>query len=499
MTVASRPRNTTSCISAGGNSALDAFADFAESVLTTEDGSPLVFEDFQRSMLTEHFEGVRELLILMPKKQGKSSILAGRGLYELISEPYAEVAVVAASRDQAGLILKQARGYIARSDALRRRLSVVQREIRNTARGGTMKVLAADSDTLDGWLGTLALVDELGRWASAENYGLLRAGVVPRGGQIVGISTASDDETNPLGKLRSKAMELPTYRRDPENEKHKIATSPAFAMHEWSLDPGDDHTDLDLIKRVNPASWMTTELLQEELDSPSFTPWAHQRFRCGLWTAGEDGAISPQEWGACAVPGCEIPDGVDGVHVGVDLGFKWDTTAFVPTWRTDEGTVRVGTPTILTPPQDGSSLDFEEVYGAAVAMRERWPTCTFVLDPEAGGELLAQRIDSELGGVIMTLSQRVGPMCKASQALSESISGGLLEHPDDEALNRQLLSAGAKFYGVGWRLVKQRGKNLPIDASVALAMALRVLTATEQTPKPSPNVRGPSNTIEFAR
>ena len=77
---------------------------------------------------------------------------------------FAEVAIVAASREQAGLILKQARGYIQRSDALRRRLAVVQREIRHGGLDGTMKVLAADSDTLDGWLGTLALVDELGRW-----------------------------------------------------------------------------------------------------------------------------------------------------------------------------------------------------------------------------------------------------------------------------------------------------------------------------------------------
>lgn len=166
---------------------LDRFAHFAASVLTTEDGSPLILEPFQRATLAEHFGRVHELLILMPKKLGKSSLLAGRGLFELCTVPYATVAIAAASRDQAGLILKQASGYIRRSPALRRRLSVVQREICHAANGGTMKVLAADSDTLDGWLGNLALVDELGRWGSAENYGLLRAGVVPRNGQLIGI------------------------------------------------------------------------------------------------------------------------------------------------------------------------------------------------------------------------------------------------------------------------------------------------------------------------
>lgn len=454
---------------------LDRFAEFAESVLTTEDGAPLVLQDFQRSMLTEHFGGVRELLILMAKKQGKSSLLAGRGLYELCTVPFAEIAIVAASRDQAGLILRQARGYIQRSDALRRRLAVVQREIRHAGLGGTMKVLAADSDTLDGWLGTLALVDELGRWGSAENYTLLRAGVVPRDGQLIGISTAGDDEGSPLGKLRAKALALPDFRRDPDNEKHKIATSPSFAMHEWSLDPGDDHTDPALINAVNPASWMTEELLQEELDSPAFTPWTHKRFRCSPWTAGEDGAISEKEWAACAEPGCEIPADADDVYVGVDMGLKWDCTVFCPVWRTEGGKVRIHTPAVLVPPQDGTSLDFEQVFGAAEAMRERWPTCVLVLDLEAGGELLAQRIDNELGGVIMTHSQKSAPMCKASQILSEAIAAGTLEHPDDDALNRHVLSAAARFYGVGWRLVKQRGKSLPIDAAIALAMALRVL------------------------
>lgn len=479
-------------------SSLDAFERFVNLALTTEDGRPLTLEPFQREALREHFEDqVRELLLLISKKSGKSTIMSGRGLFELITVPHAEVAIVAASRDQAGLILKQAHGFIERSPELRRRLKSVRREIRHRSNGGVMKVLAADSDTLDGWLGSLALVDELGRWKSGENYALLRAGVIPRNGQIIGISTAGDDEASPLGKLRAAAQAMPTYRRAEDNDRHKIAVSEGFALHEWSLDPGDDHTDLDLIKQVNPASWQTRELLQEELDSPSFTPWQHKRFRCGLWTAGEDGAISEKEWSACASPGCEIEAGADDVFVGIDLGWKWDTTAMVPIRRYG-GKVRIHAPTILTPPQDGSSLDAEEMFGAVVAIREKWPSCRIILDPEAGGEQLAQRIDLELGGEIITHSQKAGPMCQASQILSESIAARQLEHPDDDALNRHVLAAGAKFHGVGWRLVKQRGKSLPIDASVALAMALRVMAevgSTESTKQNNVKVADSSATF----
>jgi phage terminase large subunit-like protein len=159
---------------ASPESDLASFARFCSELLTADSGLPLALEDWQAEMLAEHFAGTRELLILISKKNGKTSLLAALGLYELCSIPDAEIAIVAASRDQAGLILRQARGYIRRSSRLRKRLRVVQREIRHERLGGTMRVLASDSDTLDGWIGDRAYLDELGRWDSAENYLLLR-------------------------------------------------------------------------------------------------------------------------------------------------------------------------------------------------------------------------------------------------------------------------------------------------------------------------------------
>jgi phage terminase large subunit-like protein len=226
-------------------------------------------------------------------------------------------------------------------------------------------------------------------------------------------------------------------------------------------------------------------------------PWQWKRFTCGLWVAGEDGAISERERAACARPRFEIPAEADGVVVGIDLGWKWDTTAFVPIRRRDEK-IEVSRPAILTPPQDGSSLDAEEVFGVGAVMAERWPGLIFVLDPEAGGEQLAQRLDRELDASVLTHSQKAGPMCDASQKLSEAIAEGRLEHPDDEELSRHVLSAAAKFYGVGWRLVKPTQKNLPIDGAVALAMAVRVLNAMEDVPsEPRPGVRSPASTVTF--
>jgi len=51
--------------------------------------------------------------------------------------------------------------------------------------------------------------------------------------------------------------------------------------------------------------------------------------------------------------------------------------------------------------------------------------------------------------------------------------------------NRHVTPAAAKFYGVGWRLVKQAGKSNPIDAGIALAMALRVLSHEKENRPPT--------------
>lgn len=473
---------------------LDLFAEFAEAHLRLESGAPLVVEDFQRTILTDFFEGATESLILIPKKNGKSTLIAALALFHLATTPDAETVVVAASRDQAGVLFGQSAGFVRRSSWLRKRMRPTLRELRSRTDAGRVRVLAADANTADGVIPSLAIVDELGRHKSAELYSVLRDGLGPRNGQLLAISTAGDDEDSPLGLMRAQAHQMKDQRRD-GCYRYARSEDKSFVLHEWALSPEDDRDDLRLVKSANPASWQTEEALRRRFESPSMTSWAWARFACGVWLVGQDSAIAPKEWAACEVTGCEIPADQDGVIVGIDLGWKWDTTAMVPIARMGE-VVRVHKPTVLVPPQDGTSLDAEEVFDAAAAMRERWPDCTFVLDPEAGGEQLAQRIDRELGGELLTHSQRNRPMSAASQILSEQIAAEMLEHPGDEELTRHVLAASAKFVGTGWRLVKRRKSPLPIDASVALAMALRVLAVGEETATES-SARVPETQIAF--
>jgi phage terminase large subunit-like protein len=470
---------------------LDAFCRFCREQLTTEQGKPLVIEPFQRQILEDIFAGTRETIVVVGKKNGKTSLFAALALFHLLTVPFADVAIVAAARDQARKLLDQLVGYVRRSPALRERLRITQREVRHEQAGGVVRALASDSDTLDGWGGTLALVDELGRHKSEENFGLLRDGLGARAGQLVAISTAGDDEESALGRLRAAAHAMEGFARDPGNRAHKHVRSNGFAYHEWSLDPGDEIDDLELLKLANPASWIDEAELRARRDSPSTQRWQLARFTAGLWVAGEESAISGKEWGECAEPGIEIPAGTEGVFVGIDLGWKWDTTALVPVWRPGEEPIVVHPPAILTPPGDGTSLDAEDVFAVCQQYVKRWPGCSFVLDPEAGGEQLGQRLEREIPtSDVWTYSQKTTPMCAASQRLAETIAAGEIRHPDHEGLNRHVLSASAKFIGPVWRFVKPRGKKLPIDACIALAMGVEMLARQTKPRESVYNTRG---------
>jgi hypothetical protein len=53
---------------------LDRFCGLAERFLTDEAGRPLVIEPFQWQVLADYFDGARETVVLLCKKNGNTSI-----------------------------------------------------------------------------------------------------------------------------------------------------------------------------------------------------------------------------------------------------------------------------------------------------------------------------------------------------------------------------------------------------------------------------------------
>ena len=437
-------------------------------------------EKFQRVMLADYFDGCTESLILIGKKNGKSTMLSALALHHLLVETDAECVIAAASRDQATILFDQAAGFIRRSPDLRDRVDVKRgyREIRSKLDSGRIRVLAADVDTADGVIPTLALVDELHRHKSADLYGVFRDGLGPRDGRMVTISTAGDDESSPLGVMRAnaRAIEGSTY-----DEFHWHCRTESFVMHEWALEEADDLDDMDLVKKVNPASWQTKKALAKRHDSPSMTKWQWARFACGVWLRGEGAAISPGEWDGLAEPGLTIPPG-SPVWIGLDLGWKIDCTAIVPLWwESDERRVTAEA-IILAPPGDGSLLDDRLITDALIEMHERYRILGVVYDPNAAGQQMVQVLERENTIPFVEHSQDNSPISLADARLMEAIRRGELKHDGDPVVREHVLNAVEKpLGGEKFRFDRaKKGERKPMDALRALSIAHSVAVADNQ-------------------
>jgi terminase large subunit-like protein len=131
----------------------------------------LKLEPFQERIVSEVFSDRREALILLPRGNGKSTLLAAVALWHLLRKPDPRIAIGAASREQAAVLFDIARA-MASTPAIASRVEVTRREIRTPA--GWLKVVASDGPKQHGLILSLAIVDELHAHREAELYTALR-------------------------------------------------------------------------------------------------------------------------------------------------------------------------------------------------------------------------------------------------------------------------------------------------------------------------------------
>lgn len=157
-------------------------------------GKPVILELWQRALIAAAFgfidvnTGLRrfqEVLLVVGRKNGKSTLAAAVGLYLTIAdgEPGAEVYCAATKKDQAKIIWLEAKRMVQKSPALKKRLKCLVAEI--TGREGkydgcVMKPLGSDSETQDGLNVHGALKDEIHAWPGMDLHNVIVDGMSAR-------------------------------------------------------------------------------------------------------------------------------------------------------------------------------------------------------------------------------------------------------------------------------------------------------------------------------
>lgn len=154
-------------------------------------GKPIKLELWQKAFVAASFgfihkiDGVRkyrEVLLIVARKNGKSTIASGIGLYLQIAdgEPGAEIYAVATKKDQAKLVWTDAKRMVNKSPTLRKRIKPLVSELRADFNDSSFKPLGSDSETLDGLNVHGAMMDEIHAWKDKNLYDVIVDGTSSR-------------------------------------------------------------------------------------------------------------------------------------------------------------------------------------------------------------------------------------------------------------------------------------------------------------------------------
>jgi phage terminase large subunit-like protein len=453
-------------------------------------------EPFQEAFVSDVFAlrgKPSEALLIVPEGNGKSSLIALLALYFLEHVQEAAIPVGAATRDQAYNVLFACMdGIIRRSSLGQFKVHPGLRKITCEATSGAIQVYAAEAGGADGIQPRgLILIDELHRLKSLGPGSLYRTWVgklEKADATLVGISTAGAPDSE-FEELRQQFRTAGEVARE---GCFLRAVGERSVLHEYALPEDADPDDLALVAQANPLSKITVERLRAKREAPSFNLAHWRRFTCNMPTRETDAAITEREWHDAATAE-RIPRDAE-VWVGLDVGWRWDTTAFVPFWWRDEEFRLFGPAKILTPPQDGSSMDPRLVKRAFTELQDRYRITTVVMDTNRAEDIASWLSDEGL--LVVDRAQTNKPQVEDYERFMEALRQGWLRHSADEGLRRHAMNAVARVLEDGSvRFDRpERSRSAPkqsarvIDALRAASMVHSVAVEMHATP-PRPRYR----------
>lgn len=274
--------------------------------------------------------------IQIPKKNGKSTLASGIGLYMLVGEGNRgnEVYSAATDKEQAGIVHGEAIRMVQASPKLSACLKInhTTRHLYNTELGITYKAVASRPAGNEGLKGNCAIIDELHAWNGDELWNALKyMGRAWPERLIFIITTAGDDQESVCYRQyeTAKAVQSGAIQTD------KLLV----CIHEAA--PGDDIRDEAVQRRANPSLGHT--ILKSDLDDDiaeaeksARTLAVLKRYRFNVWTTTTAAWLDPHAWAAAA----ESVE--DGELIGLpcwsalDLARTRDSSAFSMLFRCGE-------------------------------------------------------------------------------------------------------------------------------------------------------------------
>lgn len=423
---------------------LDHFRKYAEQLILDND-EPWELESFQRDIVADLFKGFKEVWLVLPEGNAKTTLMSGLALYgaDYTLDPW--IPIGAAGQEQARILHDQAAGFVRRSGLEKTRFQIYDGYLRITSikNGGVgIKVYSADKKTGDGVIPCpYCFVDEGHRARDLGLYRTWKGKLKKRGAQIIMASTAGEPETD-FEKTRDAIRKKATKRT--RDTSYLRAEGSNVVMHEFKVESPEKANDLELVKAANPLKTITIPDLREKLESPTLDrgeDWI--RMTCNIPSRSSQSAISDKEWDEAQVDAGEW-EKANGQprEIGLDVAWKWDTTALVPLVKRPDYRL-LGPAKVLVPPRDGSTLHPDEIKNAFYELQEEGPIAGVAMDISKA-EDIASWLEDELGLEVVEWGTSNQFAVRDYNSVMDGLRNGTLKHTGDLDLRSHAMNAVAR-------------------------------------------------------
>jgi phage terminase large subunit-like protein len=270
----------------------------------------------------------------IPRKNGKSILAAGIGLYMLMADGEfgAEVFSGATTEKQAWEVFKPAKLMLQRNDALRSRLGAEVWAKALVVPGNGSKFEPIIGDPGDGASPSCAIVDEYHEHQTPNLHDTMETGMGAREQPLMLIITTAG--YNIAGPCHEKHDELcKVLEGTLENEE-------LFGVI-FGVDASDDWADPKTLIKANPNYGISVdaEFLQAQQRQAMQNPLQQNKFKTkhlNIWTSVLSGVMNMQQWTLCGDPMLDENEliGCDS-WIATDLASKSDLCASQRLYRRD--------------------------------------------------------------------------------------------------------------------------------------------------------------------
>lgn len=444
------------------------FADFCEQFVRVPKGTgargPMRLRDWQIELVGSVLDAERQPRTAgwtLPRGQGKSTLVASLGLYDLmLGEEGASVVCVAVDERQAGIVFAAARRMVELHDDLSSRVQVFKDRLYVPERGATFAVLPASPASLEGLDPTLAILDEAGV-VSRDTYEVLTLAQGKRErSTLIAIGTPGPEPYD------SVLADLRQYGQDNPDD-------PSFVWREFSAAGHEDHdvSCMHCWRLANPAlgDFLHEDALRALLP-PKTREATFRRARLCQMAAERSGEfLPPGVWDGLST-GHGIPDGAK-VVVSLDGSFSDDTTALLVATVSEEP--HLDTLKVWERPEGDESwrVPVLEVEDAIRDACQRWKVIEIVADPFRWARTM-QVLEQERLPVV-EFPWSASRITAATGDLYQACIAGKLSHSGDKQLAAHIGAAIITEDRRGISLQKRsRSRNAKkIDLAACAVMA----------------------------